>query len=182
VPAGQTSLIFRITGSSGDADLYVRRGSLPATSQYDCRSNGLNSNEACTFNNPQAGDWFVMIHGYSSYSNVTLTGTYTANPTPALTNGVPVTGISGPNGSQQFWRLTVPAGRTNVVFRINGGSGDADLYVRFGSKPTTSTYSCRPYLVGNSETCTFNNPQAGDWYVMIRGYTSFSGVTLRGTY
>ena len=28
---------------------------------------------------------------------------------------------------------------------MSGGTGDADLYVRAGSKPTTSTYDCRPY-------------------------------------
>ena len=33
-----------------------------------------------------------------------------------------------------------------------GGSGDADLYVRYGSQPTTSSYTCRPYLNGNNET------------------------------
>ena len=58
----------------------------------------------------------------------------------------------------------------------------ADLYVKFGSKPTTPSYQCRPYLVGNSESCTVLNPQAGDWYVMIRGYAAFSDVTLRGSY
>ena len=181
VPAGQTSLVFRMTAGSGDADLYVRFGAQPTTTSYMCRPylNGLD--ETCSFSNPAAGDWFVMIRGFTSYSNVTLTGTYAFDPTPVLTNGVPIAGISGTSGSQQVWRLTVPAGRPNLVFRISGGSGDADLYVRFGSRPTTTTYNCRPYTSGNSETCTFSNPQAGDWYVMIRGYTSFSGVTLSGT-
>src|SRR4029079_18319693 len=32
-----------------------------------------------------------------------------------LTNGVPVSGISGATGSQQFWTITVPAGATNLV-------------------------------------------------------------------
>ena len=69
-----------------------------------------------------------------------------------------------------------------MKFTISGGTGDADLYVRSGAKPTTSTFNCRPFLNGNSETCTFTSPAAADWYVMIRGFATFSGVTLTGTY
>jgi len=99
-----------------------------------------------------------------------------------LQNGVPVTGISGAQGSQQFWTMNVPAGSSNLQFQIAGGSGDADMYVRFGSAPTTSSYNCRPYLNGNNETCTFSAPQAGTYHVMLRGYTSYSGVSLTGSY
>jgi hypothetical protein len=66
--------------------------------------------------------------------------------------------------------------------RITGSTGDADLYTRFGSRPTTSTYSCRPYLNGSTETCTQTNTQAGDYYVMVRGYSAFSGLTLVASY
>ena len=60
-----------------------------------------------------------------------------------------------------------------------GGSGDGDLYVRYGSQPTTSSYDCRPYRWGNDESCSISNPQAGTWYISIRGYNSYSGVTLQ---
>ena len=73
------------------------------------------------------------------------------------------------------------AGKTSAVFTISGGTGDADLYVRIGSAPTSSTYSCRPYLTGNNETCTFNSPTAGTYYVNVRAYQSYSGVSLKGT-
>lgn len=130
--------------------------------------------------------------------NVTLTVTDDDNATNAKTssvtvsggggggsvlqNGVPVTGISGASGSQQFWTINVPAGASNLQIATSGGSGDADLYVRFGSAPTTSSYNCRPYLGGNNETCTFATPQAGTYHVMLRGYQAFSGVTLAGSY
>ncbi|WKE63924.1 M4 family metallopeptidase [Gallaecimonas kandeliae] len=99
-----------------------------------------------------------------------------------LTNGVPVSNISGASGSEQFWTLDVPAGASNLVFTTSGGSGDADLYVRFGSDPTTSSYDCRPYVGGNNETCTISAPQAGTYHVMLKGYSSYSGVTLTGSY
>ena len=76
----------------------------------------------------------------------------------------------------------VPAGATDLEFQMSGGSGDADLYVRFGSEPTTSSYNCRPYLNGNDETCTFASPSTGTYHVMIRGYQAYSGVSLVASY
>ncbi|MBB6094729.1 serine protease [Povalibacter uvarum] len=99
-----------------------------------------------------------------------------------LQNGVAVSNLSGGTGAELRYTMNVPAGATNLQFQISGGTGDADLYVRFGSAPTTSTYDCRPYLGGNSETCTIAAPQTGTYHVMVRGYSSFSGLTLRGSY
>ncbi len=65
-----------------------------------------------------------------------------------------------------------------VRFSIAGGSGDADLYVRFGAAPTTSTYDCRPFLTGNNETCEFNPAGNGDYYVMVVAFEAYSGVTV----
>ncbi|HET6724479.1 MAG TPA: pre-peptidase C-terminal domain-containing protein [Gammaproteobacteria bacterium] len=98
-----------------------------------------------------------------------------------LENGVAVT-ISGAQGSSTVYTMEVPAGASNLVFQISGGSGDADLYVQFGSQPTLSSYDCRPYRYGNSESCSFASPQAGTWYVMIHGYDSYSNVSLEGSY
>ncbi|MCW9015913.1 MAG: PPC domain-containing protein, partial [Kangiellaceae bacterium] len=74
--------------------------------------------------------------------------------------------------------VQVPAGMTSLTATLSGGSGDVDLYVRYSSQPTTSTYDCRPYLTGNNESCTINNPQEGNWYISLRGYTNYNGVDL----
>jgi len=182
IPSGTSTLTVTLNGGTGDADLYVKAGSAPTLSSYDCRPYVNGNTETCTFNSPAAGTWYVMVNGYATYSGVTLKATWGADTTAALSNNVPVTGISGATGSQQYWKLTVPSGQTQVVFQISGGTGDADLYVKSGSKPTTTSYNCRPYLNGNSEKCTIANPAAGDWYVMIRGYQTFSGVSLVGHY
>ena len=64
----------------------------------------------------------------------------------------------------------------------SGITGDADLYVKQGSAPTTSSYTCRPYLSGSTETCTISNPAAGTWYACSRGYSAYTNVTMKGTY
>lgn len=67
---------------------------------------------------------------------------------------------------------------TAIKFGIEGGSGDADLYVKFGSGPTPTTYDCRPFTTGNTELCEFDPSQPGDYYVMVRAYEAYAGVTL----
>lgn len=98
----------------------------------------------------------------------------------------PVSGsLSNLSGSRNAWdRYTwdIPAGVTSMSVSISGGSGDADLYMRYGANPTTSTFDCRPFTSGNNETCTFNNPAAGTWHIGIRGYRAYSGVTLNYSY
>lgn len=102
--------------------------------------------------------------------------------TTALTKGVTVTGISASTGNSVNYTLVVPSGASNLTFTMSGGTGDADLYVKFGSAPTDTSYDCRPYKSGNAETCTFATPQAGTYYVRLKAYSSFSGVSLVGDY
>ncbi len=99
-----------------------------------------------------------------------------------LDNGVAVTGIAGATGEEIFYTLEVPAGATDLSFATSGGTGDADLYVRYGAAPTTGSYDCRPYKNGNNETCDIATVQAGTYHVMLRGYSAFSGVSLIGSY
>lgn len=86
--------------------------------------------------------------------------------------------LAAGSGQWLYRTIAVPAGRSSLTVSISGGAGDADLYVRAGSNPTTSQYQCRPYKAGNNETCTITNPQAGNWIVGLRGYSAFSAVTL----
>ena len=177
VPAGASNLSFAISGGSGDADLYVRFGSPPTTGSYNCRPYLNGNNETCNISNVQAGTYHVMVRAYSTFSNVRLVGSFD-------TGGGPTGGTFSRNNqsaSQGNWNrytISVPSGMSSLVVRISGGSGDADLYVRRGAAPTTGSYNCRPYRNGNSETCTFNNPQSGTWHIGVRAYRTYSGVNV----
>ncbi|MEP6940124.1 MAG: pre-peptidase C-terminal domain-containing protein [Rudaea sp.] len=271
VPAGATNLKFAISGGTGDADLYVKFGSAPTTSSYDCRPYVSGNSETCTIATIQAGTYYVMLNAYASFTGVTLTGSYTApgsGGTPsanftfatsgltatftdtstdsggsigshswnfgdsststttspshtyaasgtysvsetvtdsvngssntktssvtvtssgggnALSNGVPVTGLAGTkNTLSAAYTLTVPSGKSTVTIKISGGTGDADLYVKLNAAPTLSTYDCRPYVAGNSETCTFTPPSGGGtYYIKLNAYATYSSVSLTGSY
>jgi Zn-dependent metalloprotease len=184
VPAGASNLTFTMSGGSGDADLYVKFGSAPTDSSYDCRPYKSGNSESCTFASPQAGTYYVRIKAYSSFSNVSLVGNYGTGGGGGnvLTNGVPVTGLAASTGNSVNYTMVVPSGRSSLQFTISGGSGDADMYVRRGSAPTDSSYDCRPYRTGNNETCTFSSPAAGTYYIRVKAYSTYSGVSLKGTY
>lgn len=177
VPANSQDLTFDISGGSGDADLYVRFGAEPTTSTYDCRPYKSGNSENCSFASPQEGRYYVMVRAYSAYSGVQLVADYSENTGGA---SFEETNVSASQGQWQHYTLDVPSGSSTLNAVITGGTGDADLYVRFGQQPTTSDYECRPYRWGNEETCTINNPQAGTWHVSVRAYSTFSGLTVRG--
>lgn len=185
VPAGASGLQISTAGGSGDVDLYVRRGAQPTTSDYDCRPWRSGNNESCSFTSPQSGTWYVMLRGYSSFSGVTLTGSYQAGSGGGgsqIQNGVPLTGLSGAANSERRYTFSVPAGAPNLSIGISGGSGDADLYVRRNAAPTISTYDCRPWRSGNNETCSASAAEGGTYHVLVRGYGAYSGVTLTGSH
>ncbi|WP_246075821.1 PKD domain-containing protein [Aliikangiella marina] len=268
VAAGARDLRFAINGGSGDADIYIRYGAVPTTSEWDYRPYRNGNNETVNIAAPDAGVWHIMVRAYNSFSGVTLNASYqeegnqapiaafsvasneltasftdnsndsdgsitarlwtfgdgaqsseqnpvhsyvsagTYTVTLAVTddqdatdqvsqtitvsedgsiteivNGEIKSNLSAADGEELMFVLkNVPPATAELRFAIEGGSGDADIYVRFGAPPTTSTYDYRPYLFGNNETVTIGNAQAGDWYVMVRAYDAFSGVNLQASH
>jgi hypothetical protein len=182
VPAGQTKLEIKISGGTGDCDLYVKRDSLPTVAVYDYRPYIVGNNEKVTVDSPAAGTWYLMLRGYSAYTGVTLVATYSGGVGIVLTNGVPVTGLSGAASSEKLYRIDVPAGQTSLEIKISGGTGDCDLHVKYGTPATVSDYDYRPFTPGNDETVSVNNPTAGSWYILLRGYSAYTNLTLVATY
>jgi hypothetical protein len=182
VPAGARQLSFKLSGGTGDADIYVRFGQAPTLTTYDCRPFLTGNNETCDIATAQGGTYYVMINGFTAYSGASLMGSFeTGDGGNVLKNGVATAPADGAAGSAVLYTFEVPSTATTLNFAMVGTSGDADLYVRFGSAPTTSTYDCRPYLSTPNETCDLA-PKAGTWYVMARGFNAYTGMTVKGTY
>ncbi|MDT3296688.1 S8 family peptidase [Shewanella sp. SP2S2-6] len=187
VPANAASLGINLAGGSGDADIYVSQGQKPTTTSYQCRPYQNGNNESCNFTAPAAGRWYVMVQGYNNYANAQLTASYNLNgggnctDANCLTNGVPVTNLSGATATEALYKIVVPA-NSQLNIATSGGTGDVDLYVKAGTIPTTTSYDCRPYKNGNNESCSITVTQAGTYHVMLRGYANYSGVQLSASY
>lgn len=332
VPEGLPVLEVTTTGGSGDADLFVRHGAPPDLMEWmvDCVSASFDNEERCTFQNPPAGDWYILLHAWNAYEGLTLraaegvpspimelsppflvfqrlvdpttgglvapapptarpdavqleaartlggkvyqgVGRSDASPAsfaatqpvwlanigaaplewtaasdrpwldvgpmagvlepgeatelaaavdaagltagyhsgtvtvadPAAFNspqmvwvdlfvsllrplelGVPLEDLSGDwLSGPQYFRVTVPAGATDLEIRTAGGSGDLDLFVRHGSPPDLWwwEFDCASFNFANDEICSFPEPAGGDWYVLIYPFQPFEGATLVAT-
>lgn len=131
---------------------------------------------------------YGLVQAKALYDALSADGCNVVTPPPppppedgVLENGVAQTGLSGAQNEQLAFTMTVPAGATNISFDISGGTGDADLYVSFGSAATTSNYDCRPYRNGNNESCSGTSDN-GTYYVLLNGYSAFNDVSLVGSY
>ena len=182
-PADPGAVSFNMNGGSGDADLYVKFGSAPTTSSYDCRPYASGNTEACDFAAGQQGTYYVMVHGYSAYSGTTLVGDHTGGTTP------PPTGETGSDTNVSIARrawanytVAIPAGTGSFTVTTTGGTGNADLYLKNGSAPTTRDFDCRSKTKTNEETCTVTNPGAGDWQIGIRAAATVSGLNMNWSY
>jgi len=187
VPAGADNLAIKLSGGSGDADLYVRFGSQPTTSTYDCRPYQDGNNESCSeaeLGETKAGVYYVSVRGYSNFSGAQLVATYTSGGTGGDTGGdnggatLSQQNLSGSAGYWRYYTIDVAQGSSALEVVTGEGSGDADLYVRYGARPTSSSYHCRSNQNANEEQCRFSNPPAGTWHIGIRGYRNYSGLSL----
>ena len=176
VAAGKYTV--KLTGT-GDADLYVKVGAQPTTSSYDCRPYASDSNETCEVTVTGTQKIHVSVFGYADSSEFTMTiegaGAPPAGPQPWA--GLDESGTVSKGQEKRFTAAELPAG--SYVFAMTG-SGDADLYVKVGSAPTTSSYDCRPYDSSSNETCTVDVPAGATVHVMVRGYASSSDYRLVG--
>ena len=177
----QNSEISFTSNGSVDSD-----GSI-ANYQWDF-GDGSRSNEA----NPAhiyttAGEYTVsltVVDNQGSSQTVTTLTSVEADTSVGdgeLVNGQ-ATVISGTQNELLYFSFDVPLGATDLVFNLNGGTGDADLYVSYEATPTVNSYDCRPYVGGNSEQCAINPAQVGTYQVMVRGYNMFDNVQLTASY
>lgn len=178
--AGQSlTVTTSFTHANGNLDLRVYD---PNQNQVGSSEGGGNS-ESVNVSTTIAGSYYAFVYGNNGAKNqnYSLTVTLSASTT-ALASSVPVNGLSGATDSQKLFKITVPAGQTRLEFRLSGGTGDCDLFLRFGTPPTLSSYSYSSEENSNNEAITISNPAAGDWYVMLYGYRGYSGATLVASY
>jgi hypothetical protein len=194
ITATTTVPTFSISGAAGTGNAAISASSSSATFSQQATSTG-----SYAFSNLSAGTYTLRpTKANCTFSPATMSVTvgpsvtnrnFTANcstppPPPGteviLSNGQQLTGRSVAAGAWQYFRIDLPSGRTRLQVTISG-TGDADLYTRYASKPTTTSYACRPYTSSSNETCTMNNPAAGQWWIGVRGYSSAT-FSIRATY
>ena len=103
--------------------------------------------------------------------------TYTQHKQPCtlLTNSATLSGLSGAEESYQCYQIDIPGGVTNFNVQTSGGTGDCDLGVGY-HRPDFSVQVSEGDFT--QEQVQVSAPQSGLWYILLMGYTNFSGVNL----
>ena len=85
------------------------------------------------------------------------------------------------HGQEARFAVDVPADATHIQIAMTG-TGDADLYTRFGTPPTANQYTCRPYLDTSDETCESATNPGGRLYLLVRGYAANNDYAVSVTW
>ncbi len=89
--------------------------------------------------------------------------------------------IAGATDEELLFVVDIPAGPDSAAtFTITGGSGDADLYVSDGVRPSTRDGydDCLSFGPDNNESCQIPFPGGGRYHVLVHSFAAVSGATL----
>lgn len=136
---------------------------------------------ACGVQTAATNRGYVVADVTSAFAAVGVSCATTPTAT-ALTRGVTVTSITLAKGTSRLYSFAVPTGARNLTFRMSGGTGDGDIYARFGATPTTTTNDAKSEGSTNAELITIAAPRAGTYYLLVNAYAAVSGTTLVANY
>ncbi|WP_283106883.1 M4 family metallopeptidase [Shewanella surugensis] len=94
-----------------------------------------------------------------------------------LDNNTPID-VSAATGNQTYYTFNVDTELNDINIALSGGTGDADLYVKYGEAPTFNRFDCRPYLAGNDEACSLPSSAAGVYWVMVHAWSAYDDARL----
>ena len=187
VPSGSSNLSFKMSGGTGDGDLYVKLGGIASTTVYDQKSDGSTNAESILIPLPTAGTYYLLANAYVAVNGASIVATYSGiaqGCTPSgtvLCSGAVVTGISLATNASKTYTIDVPAGKTSLTMKLSGGTGDGDIYSKLGGAPTITVYDKKSDGTTNTETITVSAPTAGKYYILVNAYAAVSGASLVAT-
>ena len=179
VPPDTDILQVRLRGGNGDADLVL------FSPTFDSEFSFLDgSNETLSIRDPAPGEWVARVDGTRAYRDISLRADL-LTPTEIVAPGQ-VTGLSEGETGELFYKLTVPAATPLLRVTLTG-AGDADLLLARGRIPICAlgdvSLPCdedeSALAFGSYERVALENPEPGDYFLTVYGFTAFQDVTLR---
>ena len=186
VPANADQLQVDAVDNKDDGDLYVRRGSQPDGSNYDCRDTNGKS-KSCTVNNPSSGTWYIGIYGNNSVSSIDISYsvTSTAYETP--------TGRSEADEIKNFatWysyyrtRSKMAKGAASEAFGQLGSGirvGFDTIWNRnqYGNSINTGGSNPAYSIPVGTNDGKFTGSNRTDWFNRLQGAIANNGTPLKG--
>ena len=147
---------------NADFDLYAKWGSPPTTSSYDAR--GYSSTSLEYFTTSGSGALYIMVRSYSGSGHWKC---WALSGSPSANSGRKTGSFSGTGGTATYSRSGSGKG---YAFNSGPDGSDFDLYTKWNSPPTTSSYDARGYSSWAQEIA---GPASGSGtlYFMVRSYS-----------
>jgi V8-like Glu-specific endopeptidase len=136
VPLGTTRLRIAMNGidNGSDFDLFVKAGSPPSTTSFDCRRNGPGQYALCEFVNPTTGTWYALVDRAAGSGAYQLTVTTFAG---GATCESPASNGQNCNDGNPCTQDDMCQGGTCVGTPVTNGTACDD------GKPCTPTDTCQ---------------------------------------
>ncbi len=182
VPTNLTSgwrIVLSTNAVGGNPDLYVRRGARPTTGSFDFSSTGQQI-DTLTFDTTAitTGTYFIGVFlpggaaGASYTLSTELVYVRTLTWDPGTTHlGTQVFTNTSATGGDYFFKIST-LNTANSIWRtaLNVTGGEAEVYLRNGSLPTTLSYGFASTRAGSDgfvlEQGAHFNP-AQDWFILV---------------
>jgi hypothetical protein len=179
VTAGQHLIVVLDSESNYNSyDLYIKFGSLPTTVDYEDKGDSPDADQAVEIASTQAGYYYVMLRATSGGGNYTIVA-HTSSSFPALTLGTAKTGSLQGTYDIKYYQVSVTAGQhLIVVLDSESNYNTYDLYIKFGSLPTTVDYEDKGDSPDADQAVEIASTQAGYYYVMLRATSGGGNYTI----
>ncbi len=176
-PRGKTSTV--VPALSSDPLTSIQMGAaIFYRANTQCLTAGSNFSDASACTQAAAN----ALYGSAAAGSVAAAWTAVGVPAPLTYTVIDTrSNLSASKNVKLNFSYDKPSGATAMKFTLAGPNGDADLYVRRGAPPTTTTYDCRSAGATSNESCTITNAASGTYYVMINAYTAYSGLTFQAS-
>ena len=207
IPSNACYLAVRLSVTRGynpgNADLYVKYGSQASQRSHNYRSSRSNSCERILISRPRSGRWYFAICARQSYQKINFYGRYTVSSTvgqycspqplpspPSYCRGRSVstskTGMSAaaPRCYSFYWTLPSNVCFLAVRLSVTRGynPGNADLYVKYGSRASQRYHNYRSVVSTSCEKIVISRPRSGRWYFAVCAKQSYQKINFYGRY
>ena len=162
VPAPSAVNVVMAGNENADFDLYAKWGSPPTTSSYDARGYSATSLEYFTVKG--SGPLYIMVRSYSGSGHWKC---WALSGSPSANSGRKSGTLSGSSDT-----ATYSLSGSGIGYAFNSGpdGSDFDLYTKWNSPPTTSSYDARGYS-GWAQEIAGPATGSGTLYFMVRSYS-----------
>ena len=172
-PSPHQTLVVEVDGKDAWSYniVYVRRGALPTSADYDAAGSTPNSPDQSVPLPQAAADMYYVVVRCTYWSSPGDHYDVRTNAPEVLPINQDTSGSLAQDGDKRYYAVSAPGGKhLKITLDDLDDRGVNELYVRYGDLPTAGVYDYRySNLSGADQEILVSNATAGPWYVLVYG-------------